>query len=288
MSSMDHAAAHEQIEGLLLEPARLAALATSREPADVALRDHLASCAVCRAELEGWQELQHRLAVALPGSEEAAMAAVEPVEVPPSLRAAVVAAARAADRSAAPAGIVRATGVGLPKPVRIVDRRPGRSVISRLAIAASILVLVGSVAITVDQVSQRSAAEAQSAALSRTVAAVDRVLAAPDHRVVGMKDPAGAAGGSISWSSHDLVVLTTALEPPPDGQRYACWLLEGDTSASRIGTMYFAGRTAYWVGSLDEWATFRIGPNTRFAVTLQGAADTPLSGPIYLSADLGT
>jgi hypothetical protein len=82
-------------------------------------------------------------------------------------------------------------------------------------------------------------------------------------------------------------VLTTALEIPPAGRRYACWLLEGDSGASMIGTMYFAGRTAYWVGSLDEWASFRIGPNTRFAVTLPEPGTTRFSGPIYLSADLG-
>jgi len=97
----------------------------------------------------------------------------------------------------------------------------------------------------------------------------------------------GAVGGSISWSSQDLVVLSTALEPPVAGQRYACWLVEGSGSASMIGQMYFAGHTAYWVGSLDQWATFRIGPTTRFAVTLQQPGSTVFSGPIYLSADLG-
>lgn len=272
MTAMDHAAAHERIEDLVLEPTRLAALAGSSEPEDVALCEHVASCATCHADLEGWQQLQRRLSIALPGSIEAAVAAVEPIELPPSLRAGVITAAREADRSAAPTSMVQA--------------RPRRTMAGWLALAASVVVLVGSVAITIDQIGQRAAAEAQAAGLSNAIAAVDRVLVAPEHWVVGLKDSAGAAGGSISWSSQDLVVLTTALEPPPAGQRYACWLVEGDSGAAMIGTMYFAGRTAYWVGSLDEWATFRIGPNTRFAVTLPQPGITRFSGPIYLSADL--
>lgn len=273
MTAMDHAAAHERIEDLVLEPTRLAALPASTDPADIALREHVAGCAVCGADLESWRGLQRRLAVALPGSVEAAAAVVEPIELPPSLRAAVITAVRDADRT--------------PAPTSIVHGRPRRALAGWLAVAAAIVVLAGSVAITIDQIAQRGAAEAQAAGLSNAIAALDRVLVAPEHWVVGLKDTAGAAGGSISWSSQDLVVLTTALEPPPSGQRYLCWLVEGDKGASKIGQMYFAGRTAYWVGSLDQWATFRIGPNTRFEVTLQDATTTRMSGPIYLSADLG-
>ena len=38
-----------------------------------------------------------------------------------------------------------------------------------------------------------------------------------------------------------------------------------------VGQMQFAGGTAYWVGSLDEWATWEIGPETQFVVTLEAA-----------------
>ena len=287
MNLMDHAAAHERIEDLLLEPTRLASLAASKDPADIALRDHVASCATCRTDLESWQELQHRLAVALPGSVDAAASAVDPIDLPPSLRAAVITSVRDANRAPAPAAsasaIVRAVpGDGLDR----ANRRPRRAVAGWLAIAASVVVLAGSVGVTIDQIGQRATAEAQAAGLSSAIAAVDRVLVAPEHWIVGLKDSTGAGGGSISWSSQDLVVLTTALEPPPDGQQYACWLVD-DSSAAKIGTMYFAGRTAYWVGSLDEWATFKIRPGTRFVVTLPDPDTTRFGGPIYLSADLG-
>jgi hypothetical protein len=283
MTPMDHAAAHGRIEDLLLEPARLAGLATSTDAADIELRNHVGGCATCRADLEGWQELQHRLAVALPGSAEAAAAAVEPIEAPPSLRATVISAVRADQREHSPAQVPTAVTLDA-----LAERRPRRPIGTWLGLAAAIIVAVGSVTITIDQVAQRAVAEARAAGLSNAIAAVDRVLVAPEHWVVGLKDSTGAAGGSIAWSSRDLVVLTTALEAPPAGQRYACWLLEGDAGASLVGTMYFAGRTAYWVGSLDEWATFRIGPNTRFAVTLPPPGTSTFSGPIYLSADLGS
>ncbi|MEO5704154.1 MAG: anti-sigma factor [Candidatus Limnocylindrales bacterium] len=276
MSAMDHGAAHERIEELVLEPIRLAALAESSEAPDIALREHIATCPACRADLAGWEQLQHRLSVALPGSVTAARDAVEPVELPPSLRAAVIAAAREADRAVAPTSIVRARARLLRRP------RP-----AWLGIAAAVAVFAGSGLLTFDLVNQRSAAEADARVLASTIAAIDRVLAAPDHRVVPLLDPAGVASGSISWSSQDLVVLTTALEPPPADQEYLCWL-EEPNGRSVIGKMYFAGRTAYWIGSLDEWATFRIGPDTRFSVTLSPIEGRRPYGPEVLSADLGT
>ncbi len=276
MSTMDHGAAHERIEDLVLEPVRLAALAASTDPADVALREHISSCPTCRADLAGWERLQHRLSVSLPGTVEAARAVVEPVELPPSLRAAVITAARDADRAPAPTSIVEAR-----------SRRARRPALAWLGVAAAVVVLAGGGLLAVNQVAQLSAAQAEARALSATIAALDRVLTAADHRVVPLLNPSGVASGSISWSSQDLVVLTTALEPPPADQEYLCWLREPDSGAV-IGKMYFTGRTAYWIGSLDEWATFRIGPDTRFSVALSPIDRTRPSGPEVLSADLGS
>jgi Anti-sigma-K factor rskA len=280
MSPIDHAAAHERIEDLLLEPARLRSLTTSTAPEDVALREHVAGCATCRADLESWTRLQRRLGESLPASSDEARAATQPIEAPPSMRAAVVQAARTSGgadrRTPAPTMVLPAAG-----------SRRRRPVVAWLAVAASIVVLAGAGLLAVDQARQRDAAESDARALASVVAAVDRVLVAPRHWVVPLRTEAGGAGGSISWSSQDLVVLTTVLQPPPAGQRYRCWLVEGDADATAIGTMFFAGRTAYWVGSLDEWATIRIGPNTRFAVTLEPVDGSRLSGPIVLSADLG-
>jgi hypothetical protein len=132
----------------------------------------------------------------------------------------------------------------------------------------------------------RGTAEAEATALTNIVAAVDRVLAAP-HKIVELRHPDGATAGSISWSRHDWVVLTTALTEPPADQRYKCWLVEADRSVM-VGQMFFAGGTAYWVGSLDQWATWEIGPETQFVVTLEAAGAQDRTGTPVLSADLGS
>ena len=272
MTNMDHAAAHERIEDLLLDPARLAALASSTAADDVALRVHVADCLTCRADLEVWRDLQRWISDALPATVDAAQAAVEPIELPPSLRAATIDAIRRPQ----PSAVVRA--------LRPAPGRPGLA--AWLGLAAAIVVLAGAGLITANQIGLRSDAEADARALTGAIAAVDRVLAEPDHRAVALRNAIGAAAGTVSWSSHDFVVLTTALVEPPSGQRYRCWLDDGAHSVP-IGWMFFAGQTAYWTGSLDEWATFQISPTTKFVVTLEATGSTDRTGQAVLSADLG-
>jgi hypothetical protein len=270
--AMDHAAAHERIADLLLEPARLATLADSGDAIDIALREHLTGCPICRADLASWQQLRERLADALPETSSAmtASAEVEPVELPPSLRAAVITAVRVAGPAHGPLVLARA--------------RSRRAVATWVGLAASIVVLTGAGVITVDQVARRAAADAEARDLAKLVAVVDGVLAA-EHKVVELRRPDGTAAGSISWSRHDWVVLTSALPRPADDQRYKCWLEDGERSVA-VGVMDFAGGTAYWVATLDEWQTWEIGPTTRFVISLE-AADAPArTGPIVLSAGL--
>lgn len=273
MSAMDHAAAHERIEDLLLDPRRLAALDTSEVPEDVALRDHVESCAACRADLEAWRNLEAAVAESLPRTAREATAATEPIDLPPSLRDTVLAAAGAEPK--APRSIEPPTG-----------RRSSR-LAPLLAMAAALIVVVGSAFVVVDQAGRRAVAEAESAALADALAAVDRVLAEPRHVVVQLHEPDGTTAGSISWSRHDWVVLTKALPRPPAGSTYLCWLVEGD-GAQLIGDMEFAGDTAFWAASVDKWATWEIKPTTRFVVTLQPEGTTSLSGPPVLEAALGT
>jgi hypothetical protein len=286
MSQMDHAAAHERIADLLLEPARLAGLDRSTDPDDVALREHLSTCAGCRADRETWRRLGSAVGQALPPDVAAATDAVEPIDVPPSLRARVIGAVHdAAQEGAAQEG-------GLGAPVSLQARRGAsagrraRRLAPWMGLAASLLVIVGASWITLDQARLRGTAEAEATELTEIVAAVDRVLAAP-HKIVELRDPGGASAGSISWSRHDWVVLTTALTEPPADQRYKCWLVEADRSVM-VGQMFFAGGTAYWVGSLDEWATWEIGPETQFVVTLEAAGAQDRTGTPVLSADLGS
>lgn len=273
MSPMDHAAAHERIEDLLLDPRRLADLDRSTAPDDVALREHVAGCPACRADLDAWRNLEGAIAASLPRSAAEASAATEPTDLPPSLRAAVLAKARS--ESKAPRSIDTAS-----------SRRAGR-LTPLLAIAAALILAVGSAFVVVDQAGKRAAAEAETAALNTALAAVDRVLAAPKYVIVQLQQPDGTVAGSISWSRHDWVVITNALPRPPTGQRYLCWLVE-EGSAQLIGEMQFAGDTAFWVASVDNWATWEINATTRFVVTLQPETETRLSGPPVLEAALRT
>lgn len=272
---MDHAAAHERIETLLLDPRRLAALDASEAPEDVALREHVTGCATCRADLDAWRGLEAAISASLPRFAAEAAAATEPTELPPSLRAAVIAKARAEPKR--------------PAEPRSIDSAPSRRsnrFAPLLAIAASLVLVVGSAVLVLDQTTKAQTAETEVAALTTALGAVNRVLAEPGHVVVQLHQPDGTNAGSISWSRHDWVVITNALARPPAGQTYLCWLVD-EKGATRIGSMQFAGETAYWVASVDKWATWEITPTTRFVVTLQGSGDTQRTGPDLLEAALG-
>lgn len=282
MTAMDHGSAHERIEDLLLDPARLAALASSAAPEDVALREHVAGCPACAAELHGWAGMQAALSDALPDSLASATAATEPIEPPPSLRTRVLAAVRSepVDTPLAPVAMATASG-------RWAWLRAPRT--AWLGLAAVLVALVVSAGVLVEQAHRLGTAQLQNEGLGEVIAAVDRVLADSSHRLVALKTPAGSAGGSVSWTRHDLVVLSTALPAPKPGEVYRCWLAS-DGEGWAIGKMYFSAGTAYWVGSVDEWASFEIGPTTMFRVSLEppGADPGTRSGPIVLEAALGS
>lgn len=276
---MDHAAAHERIEDLLLEPGRLGALDASRDPDDVALREHLGGCSACRADLDGWRRLQAGLTTALPAARGRATvqeigAAVEPLELPPSLRTRVLGAIRDPGGATAPVSL------------QLARARRGRRIAPWVGLAASLIVLVGAAVTTVDQVGRRAAADRDAAELAAVVAAMDAILV-ENHKIVALLRPDGSPAGSISWSRHDWVVMTSALDEPPAGQLYKCWLEDGGASVA-VGEMEFAGGTAYWVETVDDWQTWEISDETRFVVTLEAAGETSRSGPIVLEADLRT
>jgi hypothetical protein len=284
MTAMDHRAAHERIEDLLLDPERLAALATSRTPDDIALREHLDSCPACRADLEGWVRIHAALADALPGNATEAAAAVEVLEPPPSLRARVLSAVRAE----APIQAESLAPVSMAEARTRRWGRVGRPRTAWLGLAAALVVLVVGAGVLVGQAGRLATAQAETQNLAGAMAAVDRVLAEPQHRVAVLTASDGTAAGTVSWTRHDLVVLSTALPAPKPGEVYRCWLTN-DGRGWAIGKMDFAANTAYWVGSVDEWASFEIGPTTLFRVSLEppGADPATRSGPIVLEAALG-
>ena len=265
---MDHAAAHERIEDLLLEPARLAALEASTAPGGRRAaraprrlpglpRGPRRLAAVCR-----WPSRTRCRAIAgaRPRRRLSSRWSCRPRSVPASWprgrRRSRGERPPCADRDAPVAARSprrRLGAVGRPGGVAHRARRRRRS--SR-----------------VDQVGQRAAAEAEARSPREALAAVDRVLAT-DHKVVELRTSAGGrAAGSISWSRHDWVVLTERARPSRrPTTRYLCWL-ETDGRSVPSGTWSSRAATAYWVASLDEWQTWEIGPTTRFVVSLEAGS----------------
>ncbi|TAL07114.1 MAG: anti-sigma factor [Chloroflexota bacterium] len=290
MSTLHHADAHERIADLSLEPDGLLTLAreladvdagANSSPAHRELLAHVVGCAECRADVVAWSRTHGMVREALidaTGSGLVADLADAPrVAAPAGLRDAVLAQIRqdpepGADRS-------------------IRSLRPDWSMIRRirlrsvLPIAAVLAVIVVAGGALLDGSARLGRAESEAVALEAMSVTVDRVLQDPDHRVIELRDLDGISRGSVSWSSRDLVVLTTALAPPPEGRVYRCWI-ERDGQRSGVGRMVFAGGTSFWVGTLGAWGSTSFGAGSVFGISLE-----PVSGsegnPAILEAALG-
>ena len=276
---MDHAEAREQLLDRALEPARLRSLDEDTSPESAELRAHLATCPACRAELAAWRGTLAALDVAvgadlaagdIPATSLGTLAGSGGDVTPPSgLRARTLAAAVTRTPSS-------------------VDRvqAPRRSIRwpAWLAVAAVLVVLLGG-AVIVDRSGQLDRAKADAAALAGVTATLDRILQDPGHQVALLTSPAGTPAGSVSWSSSDesVVVLTTALESPPSGQIYRCWIERNGASVA-VGEMQFSGSTAYWAGSLASWGD-TVAPGGRFWVSLEPIAGNS-KGTLVLAGNL--
>ena len=272
---MDHAEAHERIADLALEPGALAAALAEDSSGDRDLTAHVASCERCRADVEAWRGVHGSLERSLRASGPGGRADIEPIEPGDELRSRILqAAATAGPRAAVAAERGRRIGSASP--------RLGSTI---LGLAAALLVAVAGTLLLAGPGTDLARQVSEARALSGAIAAVDRILADPDHDVVGLRTPGGQIGGSIAWSSQDLVVLTSALQPPAPGSVYRCWLV-GRSKEQAIGQMDFAGSTAYWVGSLDEWASTALRPGWSFYVTLEdGPPGAQRAGPVVLESD---
>ena len=145
------------------------------------------------------------------------------------------------------------------------------------------MIVVG-VALLRNQASSLDAARAETHELAEVTAVLGRLLSEPDHSVVALTGADGSKQGSVAWSAHDLAVMTTALDRPPAGQVYRCWI-ERNGVRSPVGKMWFVGDLAYWTGSLDDWATISLDDGGRFGVSLEPDAGGTSGEPV-LTADL--
>jgi anti-sigma factor RsiW len=264
---MDHTEAREQLLDRALEPARLRNLDGDTSPESAELRAHLATCPACQSELAAWLGTFDALDVAVgadragrgvPATSLGALAGSGDAVTPPDgLRARTLASAMA--HTSSPVGRVQA-------PARSI-RWP-----AWLALAAVLVVFVGGAAVIVDRSGQLDRAKADATALAGVTATLDGILQDPGHQVALLTTPAGTPAGTVSWSASDqsVVVLTTALQSPPAGQVYRCWI-EQNGAGVAVGEMQFSGSTAYWAGSLGSWGN-AVAPSGRFWVSLEPVA----------------
>ena len=308
MSPLGHAEAHERLADLALEPGALDALGA---PGSDPLAAHLVTCPTCRADVDAWRRTQARLAEARGPIEDrvnlAELAADEPISLPAGLRDAVLGSIRRQPggmASAPPPGetatavagpivddsesrpptnlSVGSPSIVAPSRLRLGMRRPSLS--GALALVAVLAVAVVGGATLIDQATRLDHARQETAALEAVTATVDRILRDPSHWVVDLRGVDGQVEGSLSWSNRDIVVLTTALESPSADRVYRCWI-ERDGTRSKVGEMWFAGGTAFWTGSLDEWATTSFEAGGTFGVSLEPVVG-PAGNPAVLAAEL--
>ena len=290
MTPLGHAEAHERLADLALEPGAFERLG---DPASDALAAHVATCDVCAREVAAWRRTQARLELARglgPSRLDMSdLAADAPVSLPPALRGRILAAAReesVASGTRAARGAVAVTPAATTQRVsgRTSFRGPRRFSRRMLPLVAVLAVAVLGSGVIVDQMTRLDQIRRETTLLQGAAASVDRILRDPDHRVVDLRSADGRTSGSLSWSSHDLVVLTTALEPPPADRIYRCWLERGGKRWP-VGVMWFAGDTAFWNGTLDEWATTSFEKGGTFGVSLE-PLDGGTGNPAVLVAEL--
>jgi hypothetical protein len=279
--AMDHAEAHERIADLALDRDALGRLEDGSDEA--ALLEHIGSCAACRADLAAARGLDRGLREALGEIRDGA--ALQPIQPPESLRDAVIATARREPRPVAPAGAPTVSPTGDRAWWRLgLARLTGPQWAAGLAAVLVVAILSG--------LASRALAPGggePDPAMIAAVATLDRVLAAPDHHLVTLSTPGGVASGSVAWSTQDFVVLTSALSAPQPGRVYRCWL-EWSGRWAPVGSMDFAGSTAYWSGPTGTWADLLGTTGTSFVVTAEavGPAGAAPTGAALLQANLGS
>ena len=155
------------------------------------------------------------------------------------------------------------------------------------SLAAALIVAVSGTALIVNAGHQST-----SQALSDEIDALGdvarwtlRVDAQPDVRRIELASTIGTAEtGSLvfSPSSTELVVVADHLAPAAAGHEYRCWV-EVDGHRTPIGTMFFGGTLAYWVG--DVPLVGGLAPGAHFGVSLVELGTMGAPGEPVLAGD---
>jgi hypothetical protein len=273
---MDHAEARDRLADALLTPGGLDAALLAGDQGTAELRDHLAGCAACRAEVDALDLTGLLLAAGAP----------DDLPAPPAARARILAAVRETGRprpllaTATPAPPATAPPVAAaPAALPPAPRwRLPRLALPLAAGAMAVLLLAGALLVG-DLAGQRDRTQRQVAAVVEVVTATGQILASPDHASLALSAPDGARGGTVLYSpsSEQLVVWGRGLDETAPDERYDCYVIHGDQTIP-VGYMHQAGGLAYWVGSAPSGTTLGA-PGDRFVVISNEAGSEPaLSG----------
>jgi hypothetical protein len=263
---MDHAEARDRLADALLTPGGLDAALLADDPATAELRDHLAGCAECRAEVDALDMTGLLLATGAP----------DDLPAPADARARILATVKETGRPRpVPATVVATPPIAAPAAPRW---RLPRLALPFAAGAMAVLLIAGALLVA-DLAAQRDRTQRQVAAVVEVVAATGQILANPDHASLALSGPDGARGGTVLYSpsSEQLVVWGRGLDETAPGERYDCYVIHGDQTIP-VGYMRQAGDLAYWVGSAPP-GTSLGSPGDRFVVISNEAGSEPaLSG----------
>ena len=278
MSQMDHAAAHERIEDLLLEPARLAGLDRSTRPrrrrAARAPRD--AARAAARTSRAGPARPRHRAGAAAGRRRGHRGRRADRRCRPRSGRASSV-PSTTLPRKARRTRRDRRARLARRSAGRLAQRR-ARRLAPWLGLAASLIVIVGASWITArpgdpPRDAPRPRRRRWRASSRRSIGCSRR--RPPDRRAPRTRTarpPARSRGRATTGSSS----RRRSTEPAAD-QRYRCWLEEGDRSARSAGCSSPAERRTGSARSTNG----RRGRSARrrsFVVTLEAAGAQDRTG----------
>ncbi len=226
---------HEELEMLVTVHA-LDAL----EPDEaVAVQEHLAGCAACRAAFDEAIETAAALAMSVPGAEP-----------PADLRDRILAAARATPQeSAAP---VAAPAVKRQRRRFSEIFTPSRNFAGAFALAA---VLFGVLFVSERNRASDLASQRDASAL------VSQALAAPGARVVSLSGAGGSGGGAVVLAADRKPLIIADLLPAPPGKVWEIWSIPAGGTPVSVGLMRGGDENvAELQQPLDPSATVAITP----------------------------
>ena len=277
---MNHEDVVEQLEQAAVEPGGLDRLMAGDTAMAAAVVGHLAGCDPCSEEFR-------RLSRAVPLIKDL-VRTTPPAELRERTLAHVKAHGRArGDVGPAEAMVAGTVPAAVTGPATLARQRRGvERVLPWFATAAALVALVVA---GFTYVSGRAELERQAAViggLETLNQATLEITGDPDaSRVDLVSTSGGPTAGTLlfSPSTTDLTVVATALEEPPSGMEWRCWV-EVDGERHSVGKMFYAEDLAFWVGETP--AVSDLPDGTTFGVSLTSVGGSSLDADPVISGEL--